>query len=108
MRAAPGDVAAYTMRANALCGNCGAWEVGPRSSAELMEAATHYERAAALHPAPAMKAELTSCADRCRIKAGTSPRFFVSLLCSAPPVSKAELVSKLIIRELDRAGPSTR
>eukprot|EP00964_Phaeocystis_antarctica_P036841 scaffold21024_cov55-Phaeocystis_antarctica.AAC.4 len=35
-------------------------------------------------------------------------RLLVPVLCSAPPVSKAELVSKLIIRELDREGPSTR
>ena len=42
------------MRANVLCGQCnGAWETGPRSAAELKEAATHYERAAAaLHPVP--------------------------------------------------------
>ena len=33
----------------------GRWEVaGPRSLAELREAATHYERVAALHPAPAL------------------------------------------------------
>ena len=31
------------MRANVLCGQCnGAWETGPRSAAELKEAATHY------------------------------------------------------------------
>ena len=30
---------------------------------ELKEAATHFERAAALHPAPAGKADLTALAD---------------------------------------------
>ena len=44
----------------------GTWEAGPRSAAELREAATHYERAAALHPAPAAKAEFAESADFCR------------------------------------------
>ena len=65
VRAAPDDVAAYIMRAVALSGHCSAREVGPRSVVELKEAATHYERAAALHPAQAMKAQLVSWADRC-------------------------------------------
>ena len=46
------------MWAIVLGGQDGAWEAGPRSAAELKEAATHYERAAALCPAPEMKAEL--------------------------------------------------
>ena len=46
------------MRAVVLAGQDGAWEAGPRSAAELEEAATHFERAAALHPAPVAKAEL--------------------------------------------------
>ena len=51
-------MSAHMMRAEVLIGQCGAWEAGPRSAAELKKAATHYERAAALHPAPAMKAQL--------------------------------------------------
>ena len=43
-----------------------AWEAGPRSAAELREAATHYERAAALSPAPALKAKYASTAALCR------------------------------------------
>ena len=35
-----------------------AWEAGPRSAAELKEAATHFERAAELEAAPAVKAGL--------------------------------------------------
>eukprot|EP00964_Phaeocystis_antarctica_P162877 scaffold138017_cov90-Phaeocystis_antarctica.AAC.1 len=59
------------MRADLLCGrSCGAWEAGPRSAAELKEAATHYDRAAALHPAPAMKAHLVGQATWCRSQAG--------------------------------------
>jgi hypothetical protein len=54
------------MRAVVLTGQCGAWEAGPRSAAELMEAATHFERAAALCPAPARKAALTGDAAWCR------------------------------------------
>eukprot|EP00964_Phaeocystis_antarctica_P101506 scaffold66963_cov61-Phaeocystis_antarctica.AAC.2 len=68
--AAPDDGGTNLMRAVVLGGQCGAWEAGPRSAAELMEAATHYERAAALHPAPAMKVQLTRRADQCRTKAG--------------------------------------
>ena len=47
-------------------GWCGACEAGPRSAAELREAATHFERAAALHPAPAMKAACADKAESCR------------------------------------------
>ena len=47
------------------------WEAGPRSAAaELKEAATHYERAAALCSAPAAKAILTSEAALCRSQGG--------------------------------------
>ena len=67
VRAAPNDKPANTMRALVLCGDCSAWEVGLRSSAELMRAATHYERAAALCNALAEKAEYTRAADRCRL-----------------------------------------
>ena len=66
MRAAPDDGVANEMRALVLTGQNDAWEEGPRSAAELKEAATHYDRAAALCPAPAMKAELAELADFCR------------------------------------------
>ena len=52
-----------------LGGMSGSWEAGPRSAAEFMEAATHLERAAALHTAPEMKAELTEDAAWCRNQA---------------------------------------
>eukprot|EP00964_Phaeocystis_antarctica_P116123 scaffold80093_cov60-Phaeocystis_antarctica.AAC.4 len=58
------------MRAEVLEGRNGAWEAGPRSAAELTEAATHFERAAALHPAPAAKARLAGYAELCRRQAG--------------------------------------
>ena len=65
--AAPNDAAVNEMRAVVLRGQCGSvWEAGPRSAAELKEAATHFERAAALHPAPAAKASLASKAAWCR------------------------------------------
>ena len=71
VRAAPNDTGAIIMRANVLRGGgLGAWEVGPRSAAELEEAATHYERAAAIHPAPAVKADFTRVAVACRTQAG--------------------------------------
>ena len=68
--AAPDDGIANQMRAVVLCGQHSAWEARPRSAAELMEAATHYDRAAALHPAPAAKAIFTGNAAWCRGTAG--------------------------------------
>ena len=52
-----------------LWGQDDSWEAGSRSAAELKKAATHYERAAALHPAPAGKAELAGKAAWCRRQA---------------------------------------
>ena len=69
VRAAPDDVAANQMRAVVLSRRWGAWEAGPRSAA-LMEAATYFDRAAALHPAPAVKAEFAGDAAWCRRQAG--------------------------------------
>ena len=57
------------MRAFVLAGQFCSWEVGLRSAAELKEAVTHFERAAALHPAPAMKAQLAGNAAWCRNQA---------------------------------------
>ena len=63
---APDDVVANEMRAVVLSGvTAGAWEVGPRSAAELREAATHFERAAALTAAPAVKASRAAKAAWC-------------------------------------------
>ena len=71
VRAAPDYADANQMRARVLCGmTFGAWLAGPRSAAEFKEAATHYDRAAAISPAPAQKAELAGLAARCRTKAG--------------------------------------
>jgi len=47
VRAAPNDCQANQMRAAVLSGQGDKWEAGPRSAAELMEAAAHCERAAA-------------------------------------------------------------
>ena len=43
VRAAPDDVEANRMRAHVLAGRCFAWKVGPRSAAEVREAATHFD-----------------------------------------------------------------
>ena len=40
-RAAPNDGSAIDMRELVLCGQCGAWEAGPRSAAQLKQATTH-------------------------------------------------------------------
>ena len=69
LRAAPNDLFANIMRAVVLSGQCGAWEAGPRSAAPLMEAAAHFERAAALTDAPALKAQRAGAADFCRSQA---------------------------------------
>ena len=70
VRAAPDELPAIRMRAMVLKGSR-AWEAGPRSAAELREAATHYDRAAALEPAPAAKADFADFAERCRRRAET-------------------------------------
>ena len=70
LRAAPDEVQAQQMRALVLGGMCHRWEAGPRSAAELKKAAKHYERAAALCPAPAAKAHFAEWADLCRSQAG--------------------------------------
>ena len=73
VRSAPNDVTANNMRAEVLSGQC-AWEVGPRSAAELLEAATHSDRAAALCNAPAQKAAAAGNADWCRSQARAMQR----------------------------------
>ena len=65
VRAAPNNVAANQMGAIVLCGSCCAWEAGPRSAAELKEAAAHWERAAAVCTAPVVKAEHADLATWC-------------------------------------------
>ena len=70
VRAAPDDAAAHQMRALVLCGQGVPWEAGPRSAAELMEAATHYERTAAVCDAPAGKAYFARMAMLSRSEAG--------------------------------------
>ena len=69
VRAAPNHQATHQMRALVLRGQCDAWEVEPRSAAELTEAATHYDRTAALCAAPVAKAMLANNANRCRSQA---------------------------------------
>ena len=71
LKAAPNEVVAINMRAVVLSGLSDAWEVGPRSAAELKEAAVHFERAAALCDAPAQKSGLAGNADWCHTQAAT-------------------------------------
>ena len=67
IRAAPDEMQAHQMRAYVLSGvSLDCWEAGPRSAAELKAAATHFDRAAALFPAPEVKAHLASQAACCR------------------------------------------
>ena len=69
VRAAPNEELAIDMRADVLSGSSDAWEAGPRSAAELKEAATCFDRSAALCDAPVWIAELTELADECRRRA---------------------------------------
>ena len=71
LKAAPNEVVAINMRAVVLSGLSDAWEVGPRSAAELKEAAVHFERAAALCDTPAQKSGLAGNADWCHTQAAT-------------------------------------
>ena len=65
--AAPNNEGAICMRADVLSGpSFSAWEAGPRSAADVKDAAALYERAAALCNAPVLKAEFAADADRCR------------------------------------------
>ena len=66
VRAAPNHLGANNMRATVLCGQCDAWEAGPRTAADLKEATAHYERAAALSNAPLQKAAFAKRAGLCR------------------------------------------
>jgi len=50
----------HAMRAEVLAGQHLTWESGPRSAADLKEAATHFERAVQLNPTPLQKREYES------------------------------------------------
>ena len=69
VRAAPDDRSANRMRAFVLSGQCSTSEAGPRSAAELKEAAVYFDRAAALCSAPVEKDILAGNAEWCRNKA---------------------------------------
>jgi len=69
VRAAPDYLQAHQMRAEVMSGAECAWEAGPRSVAELRDAATHFDRAVALCLAPARKAGYAKNAAWCRSQA---------------------------------------
>ena len=71
VRVAPNVTRTHSMRADVLSGSIhgGVWGVGPRSAAELKEAAVHYDRSAALSNAPAIQAAKAGLADWCRSEA---------------------------------------
>ena len=66
VRAAPNISLTNQMRAVVLRGSEVAWEAGPCSAAELKEAAVHFDRAAALCPAPVLQAAFAEHAHQCR------------------------------------------
>ena len=70
VRAAPDDEVANQMRAIVLSRQfVDFWGAGPRSAVELKQAATHFDRAAALCSAPAGKADHAGDAELCRRRA---------------------------------------
>eukprot|EP00964_Phaeocystis_antarctica_P108413 scaffold73021_cov61-Phaeocystis_antarctica.AAC.3 len=70
VRAAPNQEIALNMRAGVLSApSVDSWGAGPRSPAELKEAAAHFERSAALSEPPAIKAARASSAVWCRNQA---------------------------------------
>ena len=70
LRVAPNADFSLDMRALVLGGmSGGGWEAGPRSAAELKEAATCFDLSAALSYAPVWKAETSRRADFCRSQA---------------------------------------
>ena len=66
VRAAPNDAAGHIMRAAVLTPMIDACKAGPRSAAELSEAAAHWERAAVLSDMPVVKADSARRAAACR------------------------------------------
>jgi hypothetical protein len=96
VRAVPDFMEAHKMRAMVLGGlPAGAWEAGPRSAAELREAAAHFERAAALHPVPAIKAHLAEGAAWCRGQASvglSAQAVCLQCLAAASAVALAALL----------------
>ena len=64
--AAPHDTTCHYMRAVVLSAMTDAWKVGPRTGAELEEAAVHFEQAGELSPAPAGKEGCARMAKLCR------------------------------------------
>jgi hypothetical protein len=64
--AAPQDTTCHYMRAVVLSAMTDAWKVGPRTGAELEEAAVHFEQAGELSPAPAGKEGCARMAKLCR------------------------------------------
>ena len=69
VRAALNKMGTNQMRAVVLGAQFDSWERGVRSTAEFTEAATRFDRAAALCDAPAMKASNTMKAVLCRRRA---------------------------------------
>ena len=70
VQVAPNDMHAHSMRGAVLCGLHHDWEVGHRSAGELEEAATHYDRAAALSTAPGGDSRLRQSRGHCPQRAG--------------------------------------
>ena len=96
--AAPNEGLAHHMRAVVLSGMIKAWEAGPRSAAELKEAAKHFERYVEIEPAPAMKAMRTRLAAECRSKAEAMEA--AEAAAKAKEMAVAEAKANAVMEEL--------
>ena len=83
VKRSPDNVSSIRMRGLVLSGRMSnAWEAGPRSAAELKEAAAHFERAMAMEPAPALWADHAGNAEWCRSQAEDIPPGGKVMFCS--------------------------
>ena len=94
------------MRAAVMSGRSFGWEAGPRSAAELKEAATHFERAVALHLAPAGKADHARNAAWCRSEAEAKAARDISATSCTEDAERTRLTAKTtnqLLEERDAA-----
>ena len=78
------------------------WENGPRSTSELKEAATHFERAAAQCSAPLQRAELVGRADWCRRRAAAMRVVYTGIALASAVALAAIPIAVLAARAVAR------
>merc|ERR1740139_906662 len=87
------------MRARVLAGQHPTWESGPRSAADLKEAAKHFERAAQLNPAPVQKRVCESNAVALRRHVAAMDAAEAEAVVRAEAEAKASAVADALLAE---------